>query len=84
MISAQGHSEKNTMGVSLLEEIADTSVDGTRKYHTELLATVPPRNIDGVSMHKLASTAVEELPEIVMARHEHASTLLTSNRPEED
>jgi hypothetical protein len=32
----------------------------------------------------LASTAAEELLEIVMRRHERASTLLTSNRPVED
>jgi DNA replication protein DnaC len=35
-------------------------------------------------MRKLAPTAAEELLEIVMRRHERASTLLTSNRPVED
>jgi len=84
MTRAQDHGEKNTMGVSLLEEVADTSVDGTRKCDTELLATVLLLYIDDVNMHKLSSTAAEELPEIVMARHDHASTLLTSNHPEED
>jgi IstB-like ATP binding protein len=37
-----------------------------------------------LGMRKLASTAAEELLEIVMRRHERASTLLTSNRPVED
>jgi IstB-like ATP binding protein len=33
---------------------------------------------------KLPATAAEDLLEIVMRRYEHASTLLTSNRPVED
>jgi len=50
----------------------------------ELLATVPLLIIDDLGMRKLAPTAAEELLEIVMRRHERASTLLTSNRPVED
>jgi hypothetical protein len=46
--------------------------------------TVPLLIIDDSGMRKLASTAAEELLEIVMRRHEGASTLLTSNRPVED
>jgi DNA replication protein DnaC len=40
--------------------------------------------IDDLGMRKLAPNAAEELLEIVMRRHERASTLLTSNRPVED
>ena len=69
---------------TLLEEIAEASVDGTRKEHMELLATVPFLIIDDLGMRKLGPTAAEELLEIVMRRHERASTLLTSNRPVED
>src|SRR5258707_5503396 len=69
---------------TLLEEIADASVDGTRKEHMEILASVPLLIIDDLGMRKLAPTAAEELLEIVMRRHERASTLLTSNRPVED
>jgi DNA replication protein DnaC len=64
----------------LLEEIADASIDGTHKEHMELLATVPLLIIDDLGMRKLGPTAAEELLEIVMRRHERASTLLTSNR----
>src|ERR1700756_6003873 len=46
--------------------------------------TWSPIIIDDLGMRKLASTAAEELLEIVMRRHERASTLLTSNRPVED
>jgi DNA replication protein DnaC len=68
----------------LLEEIADAALDGKRKEHMELLATVPLLIIDDLGMRKLGPTAAEELLEIVMRRYERASTVLTSNRPVED
>jgi DNA replication protein DnaC len=68
----------------LLEEIADVTLDGTRKEHMELLTTVPLLIIDDLGMRKLPSTAAEELLEIVMRRYERTSTFLTSNRPIED
>jgi DNA replication protein DnaC len=69
---------------SLLAEIADADLDGTRKERMELLSTVPLLIIDDLGMRKLPSTAAEELLEIIMRRYERASTLLTSNRPVED
>jgi DNA replication protein DnaC len=68
----------------LLEEIAEAALDGKRKEHMELLATVPLLIIDDLGMRKLGPAAGEELLEIVMRRYERASTLLTSNRPVED
>ena len=64
--------------------IAEATIDGTRKEHMELLATVPLLIIDDLGMRKLPSTAAEDLLEIVMRRYERASTLMTSNRPVED
>jgi DNA replication protein DnaC len=69
---------------SLLAEIADANLDGTRKERMELLSTIPLLIIDDLGMRKLPSTAAEELLEIIMRRYERASTLLTSNRPVED
>jgi DNA replication protein DnaC len=69
---------------TLLEEIAEATIDGKRKDHMELLSTVPLLIIDDLGMRKLPSTAGEELLEIIMRRYERASTLLTSNRPVED
>ena len=69
---------------TLLNDIAEATLDGTRKPHMELLATVPLLIIDDLGMRKLPPTAAEELLEIVMRRYERASTLLTSNRPIED
>jgi DNA replication protein DnaC len=68
----------------LLEELADASMDGRRKEHLELLATVPLLIIDDLGMRKLPATAAEDLLELVMRRYEKASTMLTSNRPVED
>ena len=66
------------------EEIAEAALNGKRKEHMELLATVPLLIIDDLGMRKLGPTAAEELLEIVMRRYERTSTLVTSNRPVED
>ena len=68
----------------LLEELADASLDGTRKQYMQSLATVPLLIIDDFGMRKLPLTAAEDLLEIIMRRYERASTILTSNRPVED
>src|SRR2546430_1339751 len=69
---------------TLLEELAEAAIDGTRKQHSESLVTVPLLIIDDLGMRKLPLTAAEELLEIIMRRYERASTMLTSNRPIED
>jgi DNA replication protein DnaC len=68
----------------LIENLADASLDGTRKEQMELLSTVPLLIIDDLGMRKLPATAAEDLLEIVMRRYERASTVLTSNRPIDD
>ncbi len=68
----------------LLEELADATLDGTRKEYLEALTEVPLLILDDFGMRKLPLTAAEELLEIIMRRYERASTLLTSNRPVED
>jgi DNA replication protein DnaC len=68
----------------LLEELADSVLDGTRKQYMESITTVPLLIIDDFGMRRLPQTAAEDLLEIVMRRYERASTLLTSNRPVED
>lgn len=68
----------------LLEELADATLDGTRKEHMEMLSTVPLLIIDDLGMRKLPLTAAEDLLEIIMRRYERASTLITSNRPVDD
>ena len=68
----------------LLADLADATLDGTRREQMELFASVPLLIIDDLGMRKLPATAAEDLLEIVMRRYEHASTMLTSNRPVED
>jgi DNA replication protein DnaC len=68
----------------LLEQLADATLDDTRKQYIATVTTVPLLIIDDLGMRKLPLTAAEELLEIIMRRYERASTLLTSNRPVED
>lgn len=68
----------------LLEELADATIDGSRKALFAELTQVPLLIIDDLGMRKLPATAAEDLLELVMRRHERASTLFTSNRPVED
>jgi DNA replication protein DnaC len=69
---------------TLLEELADATLDGTRKAYLTELASVPLLILDDLGMRKLPHTAAEDLLELVMRRYERASTLLTSNRPVDD
>jgi DNA replication protein DnaC len=69
---------------TLLEELADATLDGTRKAYLAELAAVPLLIIDDLGMRKLAHTAAEDLLELIMRRYERASTILTSNRPVDD
>lgn len=80
----QGHRVLYRETHVLLEELADASLDGTRKERMMALEAVPLLIIDDLGMRKLPATAAEDLLEVIMRRHERASTLITSNRPIED
>lgn len=80
----QGHRVLYREAHVLLEELAEASVDGSRKEHVTALATVPLLIIDDLGMRKLPATAAEDLLELVMRRYERTSTIITSNRPVED
>ena len=69
---------------ALIEEIADATLNGSRKAYLQDLASVPLLIIDDLGMRKLPHTAAEDLLELVMRRYERASTVLTSNRPVDD
>lgn len=81
---AQGHRVRYFETHVLLERLATTALEGTRKSLMAELAAAPLLIIDDFGMRKLPPTAAEDLLEIVMRRYERASTLLTSNRPVED
>ena len=80
----QGHKVLYRETHILLEEVAEATLDGTRKQYMESISNVALLIIDDFGMRKLPQTAAEDLLEIVMRRYERASTLLTSNRPVED
>jgi DNA replication protein DnaC len=69
---------------ALLDELADATLDGTRKEFMENLETIPLLILDDLGMRKLPLTAAEDLLEVIMRRYERTSTLVTSNRPVED
>jgi DNA replication protein DnaC len=68
----------------LLDELAESVLDGTRREFMEKVTQVQLLIIDDFGMRKLPHTAAEDLLEIIMRRYERFSTLLTSNRPVED
>jgi IstB-like ATP binding protein len=63
---------------TLLDELAEATLEGTRKEHMQFLVTVPLLIIDDLGMRKLPLTADEELLEIIIRRYERASPMLTS------
>ncbi len=69
---------------TLLEELTDATLAGTRKDYLAELTTVPLLIVDDLGMRKLPHTAAEDLLELIMRRYERASTILTSNRPVDD
>jgi DNA replication protein DnaC len=69
---------------TLLEELTDAALAGTRKEYLAELTLAPLLIIDDLGMRKLPHTAAEDLLELIMRRYERASTLLTSNRPVDD
>lgn len=80
----QGHRVAYRETHVLLEELADATLDGTRKDYLAAISAVPLLILDDLGMRKLPATAAEDLLELVMRRYERASTLLTSNRPVDD
>ncbi len=80
----QGHRVAYREVHTLLEELADATLDGVRKEYLAEMASVPLLILDDLGMRKLPTTAAEDLLELIMRRYERASTLITSNRPVED
>lgn len=80
----QGHRVVYREAHTLLEELTDAALAGTRKAYVAELVTVPLLIIDDLGMRKLAHTAAEDLLELIMRRYERAATILTSNRPVDD
>jgi len=69
---------------ALLDELAEATIDGSRREFMDALVAWPLLIIDDLGMRKLPLTAAEDLLEIIMRRYERASTIVTSNRPVED
>jgi DNA replication protein DnaC len=53
-------------------EIAEATLEGTRKTYLADLASVPLLIVDDLGMRKLPHTAAEDLLEVIMRRYERA------------
>lgn len=80
----QGHRVLYRETHTLLEELAEATLEGRRKECIDALVAAPLLIVDDLGMRKLPHSAAEDLLELVMRRYERASTMLTSNRPVED
>ena len=56
-VISQGYKVIYREAHTLLEEIAEAALDGNRKEHMELVATVPLLIVDDLGMRKLGLTA---------------------------
>ncbi|MGB0873596.1 MAG: IS21-like element helper ATPase IstB [Solirubrobacterales bacterium] len=68
----------------LAEELADATLDDTRRDYMKGIAAAQLLIVDDLGMRKLPRSASEDLLEVVMRRYERASTIVTSNRPVDD
>src|SRR5438445_9712598 len=64
----QGYRVLYREALTLLEELADATLDGTRKAYLADLAAVPLLIIDDLGMRKLPHTAAEDLLEVVVGQ----------------
>ena len=77
----QGHRVLYREAHILMEELAEATVEGERRQYMDRFTTASLLIVDDLGMRKLPATAAEDLLELIMRRHERASTILTSNRP---
>src|SRR5262245_6078631 len=80
----QGHRVLYREAHTLLDDLAEAQLAGTRKEYVTAVTTVPLLIIDDVGIVKVTDAAAEALLEVVMRRYEKAATLMTSTRPVED
>jgi DNA replication protein DnaC len=80
----QGHTVIYREAHVLIEELADATLEGTKRKMLDDLAEVELLIVDDLGMRKLPHNAAEELLELIMRRYERKTTLLTSNRPVDD
>jgi DNA replication protein DnaC len=69
----QGHRVIYHEAHTLIEDIADAALDGTRKDFFAELTVVPLLIIDDLGMRKLPHTAGEDLLEVIMRRYERVN-----------
>lgn len=81
---AQGYAVRYFEAHRLIETTTSAAIAGERAQCIEALSRVALLIVDDLGMRRLPATAAEDLLELIMRRYEHASTIITSNRPVDD
>jgi DNA replication protein DnaC len=81
---SHGHRVLYREAHQLLEDITEARELGQLRKLRAHLATADLLLIDDLFLRKLPAHAGDELADVIMARHERASTIITSNRPIDD
>ncbi|TQF14700.1 ATP-binding protein [Myxococcus llanfairpwllgwyngyllgogerychwyrndrobwllllantysiliogogogochensis] len=68
VIQSQGHRVLYREAHHLLEELAESSLEGTRRQKLDALTSAPLLIIDDLGMRKLPATAAEDLLELAVTR----------------
>jgi DNA replication protein DnaC len=80
----QGYTVLYREAHQLIEDITEARELGTLRKLRAQIAGAALLLIDDLFLRKLPAHAGDELADVIMARHEKASTIITSNRPMED
>jgi DNA replication protein DnaC len=73
-----------TSAFDFAQDFAEAEATGERRELVKRLVRVDLLVLEDFGMKKLGPNAAEDLLEIIVRRHEKASTLITTNRPTED
>jgi DNA replication protein DnaC len=68
----------------LAEDLIEAEATGQRRELVDRLSTVDVLALEDFGMKTLRATAAEDLLDIIMRRHEHLPTIITTNRPTQD
>lgn len=79
-----GYTALYRSAVDLVQDLAEAQATGTRRELIGRLCKVDLLVIEDLGMHRLPSTAAEDLLEVFTRRYEQGAIILTTNRPLED
>ena len=79
-----GYRARVRSAFDLAADFAEAEAVGERKQLVQLLTKVDLLVVEDFGMKRLGPNAAEDFLEVIMRRHEHTSTVITTNRPPDD